>query len=434
MRFRIVALFALLLLLTGCGVREVVTTSLPTAPVAPVFTPTPVTSSAPPTVPSAPVVEPAATSTTINLPTVIASPPDLSTLQLTVEPVLNGFRNPTHITNAGDGTGRLFVVEQAGAIWIVQDGVRLEEPLLDLTELVGSQGSEQGLLSVAFHPQFRENGFLFVNYTDRNGTTVVARYTLSADPNRADPASATILMTIDQPAANHNGGLLKFGPDGYLYIGTGDGGASGDPWNNAQTLSTLLGKLLRIDVDSNEPYAVPANNPFIDADPARSEIWAYGLRNPWRFSFDRATGDLYLADVGQNALEEVHVQPASSLGGENYGWKIMEGDRCFNASSCDQTGLELPVFVYPHGSAEGGCSITGGYVYRGRAFPQLNGVYVFTDFCTGNLWGTYGDGVGWETALLGRVDLRITSFGEDEAGELYLVDRAGGGVYRLVVE
>jgi glucose/arabinose dehydrogenase len=239
---------------------------------------------------------------------------------------------------------------------------------------------------------------------------------------------------VDQPAPNHNGGLLKFGPDGYLYIGMGDGGAAGDPWGHGQSLDTLLGKLLRIDVDSGDPYAVPPDNPFVGRDDARPEIWAYGLRNPWRFSFDRATGDLFIADVGQNAQEEVHFQPAASAGGENYGWDIMEGDACYDASSCDREGLELPVAVYAHSGEAGGCSITGGYVYRGGAFPALAGTYLYADFCSGNLWALRPGGDSWQSELVTTLDIRVSSFGEDEAGELYLTDRSGGGLYRLVVE
>jgi glucose/arabinose dehydrogenase len=339
------------------------------------------------------------------------------------------------VTGAGDGSGTLFVTEQAGRIWVIRDGARLAQPFLDIEELVGSEGNEQGLLSVAFHPLFAENGRFFVNYTDRNGDTVVAAYTRSAEsPDLADPASAAVLLTVPQPAPNHNGGLMKFGPDQYLYIGLGDGGRAGDPWGNAQNLDTLLGKLLRIDVDGGAPYAVPADNPFVGQDGARPEIWAYGLRNPWRFSFDRASGDLYIGDVGQNEFEEVHFQPYASPGGENYGWDIMEGTACYDAESCEQAGLEQPVAVYSHSGDEGGCSITGGYVYRGAAFPRLAGVYLYADYCSGNLWGMAGGPGAWQSALLATLDIRATSFGEDDAGELFVADREGGGIYRVVGE
>jgi glucose/arabinose dehydrogenase len=360
---------------------------------------------------------------------------DLAALRLRLEPLGAEFARPTGVSSAGDGSGRLFITEQAGRIMVVRDGAPLPEPFLDLTALVGANGNEQGLLSVAFHPRYAENGLLYVNYTDRQGDTVIARYSVSADsPDRADPASAKVLLTVEQPAANHNGGLITFGPDGMLYVGLGDGGAAGDPWGNGQKLDTLLGKLLRLDVDGGDPYAIPAGNPFVGRDGVRPEIWAYGLRNPWRFSFDRATGDLYIADVGQNAQEEVNFQPASSAGGENYGWNTMEGDACFRGAGCDQTGLVIPVAVYSHSGQDGGCSITGGYVYRGAAFPQLAGTYLYTDYCTGNLWGLRQDDGGWESALIGRIDIRTSAFGEDEAGELFLTDRDGGGLYRLVAE
>jgi glucose/arabinose dehydrogenase len=391
----------------------------PAAPTAaPADTPAPAPTSAPAPAPSSAPAEPAA----------------LDALSLGIAPLLEGFSRPTHVTGAGDGSGRLFVTEQAGRVLIVRDGERLERPFLDIIPLVGANGNEQGLLSVAFHPSYAENGIFFVYYTARDGANTVARYRVSADPDVADAASAAVLMAIDDPAPNHNGGLLKFGPDGMLYIGTGDGGAAGDPWGNGQSLDTLLGKILRVDVDGGDPYAIPADNPFADGQGARPEIWAYGLRNPWRFSFDRATGDLFIADVGQNEFEEVHFQPAGTPGGRNYGWDTMEANACFERSGCDQAGLELPVAAYTHSSREGGCSITGGYVYRGAQFPQLVGTYLYADFCSGNLWALRPEGDAWQSRLVTAVDIRTSSFGEDEAGELYLTDRDGGGLYRLVVE
>jgi Glucose/sorbosone dehydrogenases len=284
---------------------------------------------------------------------------DLRELTIALELIADGFTRPLYVTGAGDGSGRLFVVEQPGTIWIVRNGQRLEEPFLDIVAQVGSQANEQGLLSIAFSPDYARDGQFFINYTDREGDTVVARYQVADDPDQADVNSARTILMIEQPAANHNGGLLKFGPDGYLYIGTGDGGRAGDPWNNAQNRGVLLGKLLRIDVMNvadDQLYAIPADNPLIDEPDMRPEIWAWGLRNPWRFAFDRVTDDLYIADVGQNQYEEVHIQPAGSAGGANYGWNIMEGATCYNASECDQTGLEQPVIVYSHAL---GCSITG---------------------------------------------------------------------------
>lgn len=338
--------------------------------------------------------------------------------------VAEGFARPVHVTHAGDE--RLFVVAQAGVIWVLDgDGSRLEQPFLDIHELVGSQGNEQGLLSVAFHPQFQDNGWFFVDYTDVRGDTVVARYTVSSDPDVADPGSAEIILAADQPYANHNGGQLQFGPDGYLYVGLGDGGSQGDPHGNGQRLDTFLGKILRIDINSGQPYGVPPDNPDLGPG-ALPEIWAYGLRNPWRFSFDRATGDMYIGDVGQNAYEEIDFQPAG-VGGLNYGWNILEGNHEFAGGSTE--GLTPPIAEI---SQQGGhCSITGGYVYRGRALPQLNGVYVFGDFCSGVVWGLLRDSGGtWQQAQLFSTPFRISSFGEDRAGELYLVDLSGG-VYRL---
>ncbi|MFQ3662399.1 MAG: PQQ-dependent sugar dehydrogenase [Chloroflexaceae bacterium] len=411
---RLVIVLLIAVLLAGCGVAS---------SAAPVSTPT-----------RLPARPPATAVATAPLPASSAPTSDLERLSFRLVPVVQGLRRPTHVTSAGDGSGRLFVVEQAGQVRIVRNGRLLPQPFLDIASLVGSRGNEQGLLSIAFHPRFADNGAFFVNYTSRDGATVVARYRVAAtNPDQADPRSAAVLLTIEQPAANHNGGLVKFGPDGYLYIGTGDGGAAGDPWNNGQRLDTLLGKLLRIDVDGAAPYAIPPDNPMLKRAGARPEIWAYGLRNPWRFSFDRSTGDLFIADVGQNAWEEVHFQPGGSSGGANYGWKIMEGQECFRASTCDQSGLELPIAVYGHASPAGGCSITGGYVYRGAAFPQLVGVYLYADYCSGNLWGLRAGPTGWTGGLLDVLKIRPSSFGEDEAGELYLTDH-GGGLYRLVVE
>ncbi len=366
-------------------------------------------------------------------PAAIPTPPTPVAPWATVEvtPVAAGFQMPTYITHAGDGSGRLFLTEKPGRVWIIQDGQVLPEPFLDIRDRVRSQESERGLLSIAFHPDYVTNGRFFVNYTDAKGHTVVAEYRVTDNPNRADPNSERILLYIEQPAANHNGGLLKFGPDGYLYIGMGDGGSAGDPWGNAQNLGVLLGKMLRIDVDGGEPYAIPPDNPFVGQEGARPEIWAYGLRNPWRFSFDRATGDLYIADVGQNAWEEVHVQPASSRGGENYGWDIMEGFHCFEPpEGCDPTGLVMPVVEYGH---DVGCSITGGYVYRGTRYPALVGTYFFSDFCTGRIWGLRKGASGaWEWAEFLDTDLNVSSFGEGEDGEIYILDYGSGSVYHLV--
>jgi len=335
---------------------------------------------------------------------------------------------PTHIAHAGDGSARLFITEQEGRILIVKDGGLLPAPFLDIRDRVGCCG-ERGLLSVAFPLGFREKRLFYVNYTDRSGDTVVARYRLMKDTDRADPASEDIVLTVRQPFANHNGGQLAFGPDGYLYIGMGDGGSANDPYGNGQKMSTLLGKLLRIDVESGaRPYAVPASNPFVGTSGVRPEIWASGLRNPWRFSFDRATGDLYIADVGQNKHEEVNVQAASSKGGENYGWNIMEGTHCFRAKTCEQAGLTLPKAEYGH---DQGCSVTGGMVYRGTAFPLLRGVYFYGDYCSGRIWGLRKNDGRWSAVGAADTTIAISTFGENEAGEVYVADYRSGGIFRL---
>ncbi len=335
---------------------------------------------------------------------------------------------PTSITHAGDGSRRLFITEQAGRIMIVRDSVQLKGPFLDIRGRVSCCG-ERGLLSAAFPPGYSEHGRFYVNYTNRSGDTVVARFRTTKHPDRADAASEEVLLTVKQPFANHNGGQLAFGPDGYLYIGMGDGGSAGDPFGNGQKMDALLGKLLRIDVGSGvRPYAVPAVNPFAGKKGVAPEIWALGLRNPWRFSFDGKTGDLFIADVGQNAYEEVNVQPAASKGGENYGWNIMEGMHCFRSKTCAAPGLVLPVAEYDH---DAGCSVTGGMVYRGRAFPLLDGIYLYGDYCSGRVWGMRRSGEQWLTKELARTKFSISTFGEDEDGELYIADHDGGGIYRI---
>src|SRR5881396_2942824 len=321
------------------------------------------------------------------------------TADLRVEVVARGLDDPLYLT-APPGDARRFVVEQAGRIRIIKDGHLLATPFLDLRDSVGA-GGERGLLSMAFHPQFARNGWLYVNYTDKHGDTRVKRFTVSAAPDRADPASGKQILFIAQPYANHNGGLVMFGP---------------------------LGKLLRIDVDRGDPYAIPPDNPFVGAADARPEIWATGLRNPWRFAFDRATGLLFIADVGQNLWEELDIGPASR-GGVNYGWNVMEGAHCYGAGSCDTTGLVPPALEYDHSY---GCSIIGGFVSRGRASPSLDGQYVFSDYCQGWLRSiTYQNGritsrTVWNVPRLGQV----LSFGEDAAGEIYVLSD-NGYVYRI---
>lgn len=432
MRFsQLLWVFSAVLLIAGCGPTGV---GLPTATPA-IQASTPAESAAPTaaSVSGTAVTLPTAASDTTAESSAIPSAPTVETTGsgIQIAPVAEGFSRPTYLTHAGDGSGRLFVTEQNGKIWIVRDGQRLETPFLDIESLVGSRSSEQGLLSVAFHPRYKENGLFFVDYTNTNGNTVVASYNVSSDPDVADPTSAKIILAVEQPAANHNGGLVKFGRDGYLYVGLGDGGAAGDPWGNGQSLGALLGKLLRIDIDNGEPYAVPPDNPFIDQPDAKPEIWAYGLRNPWRFSFDRLNGDLYIADVGQNAIEEIDYQPADSAGGENYGWNTMEGDSCYQSDECDQSNLVPPVAVYRHEGEDGGCSVTGGYVYRGSQFPQIAGTYFYADYCSGNLWTLKRSNGEWRSELVVRLDISPTSFGEDESGELYIVD-GGGAIYQIV--
>lgn len=382
---------------------------------------------------------------------------------LTTELFASGFSQPTVITHPGDGSERLFVVERRGMIQIVDaSGTTAPEPFLDIQARVRDSGSEEGLLGLAFPPGFGSVDHFYVYYTDLSGDNVLARYRLSGDPNRADPDSEEILLYFDHPTyANHNGGHLAFGPDGYLYVATGDGGGAGDPQGNAQDLGSLLGKLLRLDVEIPDPepegavsdgnstsvteapyhlwlpviarqvpeYRIPPDNPFVGDPDARDEIWAYGLRNPWRFSFDRESGDLFIGDVGQASWEEIDYQPADSSGGLNFGWNIMEGAHCYNASSCDTTGLTLPIAEYP---SEGECAVTGGYFYRGPDEATMQGIYFFADYCSGRIWGLQlGDG-DWAMQELLDTPYFISTFGEDEAGELYLSDYAGGAIYRLI--
>ena len=328
----------------------------------------------------------------------------------------------TDISNAGDGSNRLFMVEQGGRVTILMNGETLEVPFMDITDRVLS-GGERGLLSLAFAPDYKTSGIFYVWYTVPGGTTVLARFNVSDDPNIADAESGQVILSVPQPFANHNGGRLQFGPDGMLYLGLGDGGGSNDPQQNGQKGSTLLGKLIRLDVDPvHGSYAVPPDNPFLGNSGVKDEIWALGLRNPWRISFDGETGDLYIADVGQGALEEVSFQAASSPGGENYGWSDMEGTQC-NLDNCDLSVYTLPVTEYTH---DDGCSITGGEVYRGSAYPNLYGRYLFADYCSGKVWSLKNDNGNWVTKLLADTDFRIQTFGLGEDNSVYLTHRSGG--------
>jgi glucose/arabinose dehydrogenase len=430
-----ILLVVLILLLTGCS-GEVAAPS-PSATPGPTSAPvqatatstlstfTPLTSP-PATQAPTDTLPPTPTETTPPSPITFQGMPDPAAYVW--RPVVSGLQKPLGLASAADGTGRLFVVEQAGRIQVALNGQLLPEPYLDITSRVGSRGNEQGLLGLAFHPRYAENGFFYVNYTDLNGDTVIARFQVSPDdPNRADPSSEKRLLSIPQPFQNHNGGAVAFGPDGYLYLGLGDGGSAGDPEGNGQSLDTLLGKILRIDVDNGDPYAIPPDNPFASGG-GRPEIWAYGLRNPWRFSFDRLTGDLYIGDVGQNQIEEIDFQPLGAPGGANFGWKFFEGSSKYEGAPPPGLQAIPPVAEYRH---EMGCSVTGGVVYRGSRLPAWQGIYLFGDYCTGLVWGLAQDtGGNWKNQMLFEPVGRITSFGQDEQGEVYLVDQ-GGVVYVL---
>ncbi len=349
--------------------------------------------------------------------------------RLILDPLIKeGLEMPTALTHAGDGTGILYVVEQAGRVRAVQNGALVAKPFLDISDRVLA-GGERGLLGLAFHPNYRENGRLFVNYTRKpDGWTVLAEHHRREDGATADRREQ-ILMVVPQPYANHNGGMVAFGPDGMLYIGRGDGGAGGDPGNRAQNPDELLGKILRIDVDHGDPYAIPADNPFARGG-GRPEIFALGLRNPWRFSFDRLTGFFWVADVGQHRWEEVDLVTR----GGNYGWRVMEGNHCFEpADGCRRQGLTTPAVEYARQSPR--CSIIGGYVYRGTAIPGLVGTYVFSDYCSGEVMGVPAladlpDQPASPT-VLAETSLHPSSFGQDERGELYLLDHRSGGLYAL---
>ncbi len=376
---------------------------------------------------TSPAVAPAAETST-------QPPPDTATPPLPETPITNasgfpntsdyewkliagGLNRPVDIQPANDSTGRLFIIEKYGVIRVYENGGLLTEPYLNITDRVDDSGNEMGLLGLVFHPDYEQNGFFYVNYTGDRGNTRISRF--QASGNSADASSETILLMVEQPFPNHNGGALAFGPDGYLYAGLGDGGLAGDPYKNGQNTTTLLGKILRIDVNNGNPYAIPSDNPF------GNEVWAYGLRNPWRFSFDRATGDLWIGDVGQGEWEEVDYLPVGSQGGANFGWSIMEGNHGYDGQA--QPALLLPAVEYSHN--EGGCSITGGYVYRG-AMPEWEGIYFYGDYCTGYIWGLFHSNGAWQNQLLFDTDVTITSFGQDESGEIYLASD-NGSIYIL---
>lgn len=413
-------LIAVALVIVGCGLatadEDVI--HLPVVSSAPTYTPTPTPSVSPtPLATEPPTQTPSATPE----PTATATFPAIA-----LTTVAGGLSSPVALADPGDGSGRLFVVEQTGRVRIVQSGQVAATPFLDITDRVRCCG-ERGLLGIALPPGYQQKGYFYLNYTTEalgRLQTRISRFFLIPDSTVADPASEQIVLVYDQPYGNHNGGDITFGPDGFLYIGSGDGGSGGDPENRAQNLGDLLGKMLRIDVETGNPltYTVPASNPFVGQTDVLPEIWAYGLRNPWRYSFDVQTGDLWIADVGQNAWEEVNFQPAASVGGENYGWRITEGTHCYNPNPCDTAGQTLPIWEYDRSS---GRSISGGFVYRGAAYPALQGIYLYADYVTGRIWGLRFDGMRWENRLLLESGHNISSFGQDAAGEVYVIDHAG---------
>lgn len=357
--------------------------------------------------------------------TLRATAPDPERVTLTT--VANGFFRPVVVTAPADGTGRLFIVEQSGRIWILQDGAILPQPFLNLSDRVSQSVttgySELGLLGLAFDPEFAENGIFYVHYNDRSMTSTLAQFNVADDPNVADRSSEQILLTLRQPYANHNGGDIVFGPDGYLYVAFGDGGSQGDPQRTGQNPSDWFGSILRIDPDGEGGYTIPETNPYYTDSSYGQEVWNYGLRNPWKFSFDRATGDMYIADVGQNKWEEVNFQPADDPGGANYGWADYEASVPYYANTAPGN-MVYPFTEYEH--ASGRCSITGGYVYRGEAIPDLHGVYFFGDYCTGEIWASWRNLDGeWQTQPFLSIRSQLSAFGEDENGELYAVDYNG---------
>jgi glucose/arabinose dehydrogenase len=366
---------------------------------------------------------------------------------IALDPHASGFSQIVAIANAGDGTNRLFACEQEGQILVIQaNGTVNVVPFLDIDPVVGSVFSEQGLLGLAFHPDYGANGRFFVYYTDNSGDTVIEEYHVSGDPDVASATPVQTIITADQPASNHNGGQIAFGPDGYLYIGLGDGGSGGDPWGNSRNLGSLLGSILRIDVDGDDfpvdperNYRIPPDNPWPTGRGANApEIWAYGLRNPWRFSFDRKYGDLFIADVGQSAWEEVNLQPAGTPGGRDFGWDCAEGaheyvppqgtDGPTAGCSSNPADYELPILEYSHG---GRCSITGGYRYYGALYPDMQGLYLFGDYCSGDIMGGSEVGSSWSLDIqLYNGSFGLYTFGEDENGEVYV--SYGSAIYRII--
>lgn len=374
---------------------------------------------------------------------------------ISFSPVVSGLSAPTVITHAGDGSNRIFVAERAGRIRIIKSGVLLATPFLDISARINSAGGEQGLLGIAFPPNYASKGYFFVYYTNKTGVgdTIVSRFRITGNPDIADPNSEELVLTQTQPYANHNGGEIQFGRDGFLYIALGDGGSGGDPQNYAQNPASLLGKILRIDVEPKLPpgtpatgvytyylpiiarnptmlgYTIPITNPYTNTVGYRGEIWAWGLRNPWRFSFDRLTGDMYIGDVGQGAWEEIDFEPASSPGGKNYGWRCYEGNHAYNTASClPQNSYVAAVAEYNHSV---GCSVTGGYVYRGPSYPAMQGIYFYGDFCSNRVWGLQFEAGAWLSTQLSTAPSNVSTFGEDQAGELYVAGYGNGTIYKI---
>ncbi len=350
-------------------------------------------------------------------------------IHLTFSRIARNLSQPVFITHSGDSNGRLFIVEQTGRIRVLRKGVMQSTPFLDLRSKV-STGGERGLLGLAFHPDYKTNGKFYVDYTDKSGATVIAEYHRSATNASIANPTAKLVIRIPQPYANHNGGMLAFGPDRYLYVGMGDGGSGGDPGNRAQNKNLLLGKILRINIDTKKAYTIPPTNPYVGRA-GHDLVWAYGLRNPWRFSFDRKNGNLWIGDVGQVKYEEIDRSRAPDAGkGLNYGWRVVEGNHCYNpATGCNTTGKTKPLAVYGHSV---GCAVTGGYVYRGTTAPDLVGAYIFGDYCSGRIWAVDAGGANAQTpVLLNDTPFQISSFGEDQTGNVYVVDYAAGAVWRL---
>ena len=347
-------------------------------------------------------------------------------------PFISGLNQPLNMVQPPDGSNRFFVVERTGQIRVVVNGTLQATPFLDVSGLITSAGGEQGLLGLAFHPSYSSNGLFFVYYTASNGDNTLARFRVSAsNANQADPNSRTVLFALADRFNNHNGGNGVFGPDGFLYVGIGDGGSAGDPDNNAQNLGSLMGKLLRIDVNSGNPYAIPPSNPFVGVSGARGEVWALGLRNPWRWTFDRQNGDLYIGDVGQGNWEEIDRHPAAAAAGNNYQWSCLEGTHAFNTSrTCSQGISTGPITEYDH--SQGDCSVTGGYLYRGASISSLVGSYVYADYCSGRIWMLQQSGSTWNSSPLLDTTLNVASFAEDRLGEVYVIDITGGVVYRML--